>query len=189
MDERMSCSDHELMHQCQNGDAAAFAELVGRWQGPIARMIGRLSVSRSDVDDLCQEVFLRVLRARDRYRQTGAFSTWIYGIALNVARDRLRRSRREPLALESQPLTGEPSPAERAGKSELARQVEDALQTLPDHLREVLVLKHFGKLTFAQVAEVTGSPVSTVKSQVQAGLERLRMELRKRGISREDVGE
>ena len=185
----MSCSDHDLMHRCQTGDAAAFAELVHRWQGPIARTIGRLSVARSDVDDLCQEVFLRVLRARDRYRQVGAFSTWIYGIALNVARDNLRRSRRQPQPLDSPPLAAGPTPAEYVGRHELVGEVDNALRSLPEHLREVLVLKHFGKLTFAQVAEITGSPVSTVKSQVQAALERLRIELRKRGIDREDVSE
>ena len=71
----MTLSDHELMLRSRLGDAAAFAELVRRWESPIGRVVARLLGTTAEVDDVCQEVFLRVLRAKDRYQPSGAFST------------------------------------------------------------------------------------------------------------------
>src|SRR5206468_10224374 len=82
----------------RRGDAAAFAALVERWQQPVARFLARL-VGPDRTADLCQEVFLRVLRAAPRYRERGQFSTWLFRIALNVARDAGRRLRHAPSAL------------------------------------------------------------------------------------------
>src|SRR5436190_18269759 len=91
----MGHDDPDLIQRWQRGDAPAFEALVRRWQTPVARFLARL-VGRPDlVQDLCQEVFLRVHLARGRYRTDGAFSTWLYRIALNVARDALRRHRRQ----------------------------------------------------------------------------------------------
>lgn len=185
----MTHSDHELMHRSRLGDAAAFDELVRRWESPIGRVVGRLLGTRAEVEDVCQEVFLRVLRAKDRYQESGAFSTWLYRIALNLARDTLRRRKRWSwLSLAEVEVE---SPAAGASESidrrELGQQVELALAALPDKLREVLVLKHFGQLTFAEIAIVTALPTSTVKSRVQNALERLRGELSRRGIDEQDL--
>ena len=187
MDNPADQTDHDLMRRCNGGDAVAFDELVRRWQGPLDRVLRRMSVPHSDVDDLCQDVFLRILRARDRYRPIGTFSTWIYGIALNLARDRARRGRRRFQPLDEHPASADPSAIDSAGRQEIAGRVQAALNAMPAELREILVLKHFGNLTFAQVAEITGDPVSTVKSRMQVGLQRLRTELRRRGLGAEDV--
>ena len=187
MEDTRNQTDHDLMRRCAGGDGLAFDELVRRWQGPLDRVLRRLSVATNDVDDLCQDVFLRILRARDRYRPIGTFSTWIYAIALNVARDRARRDRRRFQPLEEHPASADPSAIDDIGRQEIAWQVQDALNALPAEMREILVLKHFGNLTFAQVAEITGDAVSTVKSRMQVALQRLRAELRRRGIGAEDV--
>ena len=107
----MTESDHELMQRCRQGDSAAFERLVRRWEKPVAGILARLVGSRaeseqsslgavpgsangrSEIEDLSQEVFVRVLAARDRYRNTFAFSTWLNRIVLNVARDAARRRR------------------------------------------------------------------------------------------------
>lgn len=86
----MNTSDHELMRRCRDGDMAAFEELVRRWEGPVARILARLGQPSSEAEDLAQEVFLRVLDARGRYRACGAFSTWLYRITLNVARSAVK---------------------------------------------------------------------------------------------------
>ncbi len=185
----MTFSDHELMYRSRLGDAAAFDELVRRWESPVGRVVARLLGAGSDVEDVCQEVFLRVLRARDRYQENGAFSTWLYRIALNLARDTLRRRKRWSwLSLATEELESSAAPAAQdLDRQELGREVEFALAALPQPLREVLVLKHFGQLTFAEVAVVTGLPASTVKSRVQSALERLRSELSRRGIDQQDL--
>lgn len=183
----MNLSDHDLMRRSSAGDALAFEQLVHRWEGPVARVLARLSTNGSDVEDLCQETFLRVLRAQTRYRPRWAFSTWLFSIALNVARDAARRRRREAQRIVEAPLRASPAgPPENAARRELAEHVAAALDQLAPELREVLVLKHFGELTFAQLGELLGLPQSTVKSRTRKALERLRRELKQRGI---DQGE
>lgn len=184
----MTDTDHDLMDRWRQGDAAAFERLVRRWEGRLGRMLAPWVDSQDDVEDLCQEVFLRVHAARNRYRRSGEFSTWIYSIALNVARDRARRGRRgwQPLG-NHQPMATAEGSDRAACDRERAEAIAAALRELPGDLREVLVLKQYGELSFSQVAEVTGLPVSTVKSRVRAALERLRRELRKRGIDEREL--
>jgi RNA polymerase sigma-70 factor, ECF subfamily len=180
-----AATDHQLMQLSQQGDAAAFALIVERWQGPVARLVSQLLGPRVEVEDLCQEVFVRVLRARDRYRPTYAFSTWMYRIALNVARDFRRRQQSRPhmvsasLDVPSSSL----STIEVLARGEEAETVSAALGALPDELREILVLKHFGQLSSGEIALITNLPPSTVKSRLQAALKRLRGELQHRGLS------
>jgi RNA polymerase sigma-70 factor (ECF subfamily) len=198
----MTESDHELMRRCRDGDATAFDRLVARWHGPLLRILGRLAgrpgimgmAGGADMDDLAQEVFLRVLRHRDRYRERGAFSTWLYRIALNVTRDAARRRRRRQALGRLFHWTGPNSrpgqpgePARIIEQDELRRHIAEALDGLPRKLREPLVLRHFGGLTLAEVAVVTGAAPSTVRSRIETGLLRLRTELLRRGISEEDL--
>ncbi|HWA99664.1 MAG TPA: sigma-70 family RNA polymerase sigma factor [Pirellulales bacterium] len=180
-----AATDQQLMELSQRGDAAAFAEIVTRWQAPVARLVAQLLGPRIDVEDLCQEVFVRVLRARDRYRPSHAFSTWMYRIALNVARDfRRRQARRPQTCTASQDLPAPALPAiEALARNEEERAVAAALAALPDDLREILVLKHFGHLSAVDIGLVMNLPPSTVKSRLQAALKRLRGELLRRGLS------
>jgi RNA polymerase sigma-70 factor (ECF subfamily) len=183
----MGHPDAELIRRWQHGEAAAFEELVRRWQQPIARFLAR-QVGRTDlVADLCQEVFLRVYRAGPRYRATGAFSTWLYQIALNVARDAGRRRRREP-----EPLTNhEPAEQGRAEADyearEVAQAVAEALAALPPALREVLVLHHYEGLKFEEIARLLGTPASTLKSRFTTALARLRIHFDQLGWSHEEI--
>lgn len=180
-------SDHELMRRIQRGDAAAFETLVCRWQRPVCRVLARYAGRNGDVEDLSQEVFLRVYGGRARYRASGAFSTWLFRIVLNVARSAYRRRRPWQSLDPGRPVSATAS-AHRAVEQEERRQaVEAAVAALPPRLRDVLVLKEFGELTFAEVAGVTGLPTSTVKSRVRAALDRLRAELKRRGINEEGI--
>ena len=182
----MTDSDHDLMRQCREGDAAAFEALVRRWEAKVGRMLAGLA-GRSDIDDLAQEVFVRVLLAKDRYRPEAAFSTWLYRIVLNVARDAGRKNRRRPEPLEhQQPTDAQNSPAAATAQHEVVEKVNRAMDHLPDELRDVVMMKHYGELTFAEIAVVTGDPPSTVKSRMQAALIQLRGLLKKQGIQNGD---
>ncbi len=186
----MNSSDHELMHRWRTGDAAAFALLVRRWEDRLGLFVARLLGSRADVEDVCQEVFIRVLGARERYRSQGSFSTWLYRIALNVARDNRRRQKRQgpqALSLEHEVASPAHAPDAMLAQREAGELIDRALAAIPPDLREVLVLKHFGKLSFAETAAVLDLPVSTVKSRVQAALNQLRGELRRRGLGQQEL--
>jgi RNA polymerase sigma-70 factor, ECF subfamily len=180
-------SDHDLMCRCRQGDAQAFCDLFVRWRPRLGRVLGRWTNRPTETDDLCQEIFLRVFRARERYRVEGAFSTCLYPIALNVVRDHARRRRVSWQTLDGEPPAAVVAQRTEAGRQELQRVVADALAALEDPLREVLLLKQYGELTFAEVAAVTGLPTSTVKSRVWSALEKLRGELRRRGIDETDL--
>ena len=183
----MSESDHELMRRIRRGDAAAFETLVCRWQRPVCRVLARYAGRNGEVEDMSQEVFLRVYGARDRYRASRAFSTWLFRIVLNVARSAYRRRRREGQPLDpEQPVSSAATAPQTVEQQEQSRAVEAAVAALPPRLREVLVLKQFAELTFAEVAQVTGLPTSTVKSRVRAALDRLRVELKRRGIHEQE---
>jgi RNA polymerase sigma-70 factor (ECF subfamily) len=177
-------TDHELMYRTRRGDAAAFEQLVRRWERPVCRVLARYAGhDDGEVEDMAQEVFLRVYGARDRYRARGAFSTWLFRIVLNVARSAHRRRRRRSQSLDGREPMSEAQGADRVvDREEQARLVDETVSALPAKLRDVLVLRQFGELTFAQIARVTGLPESTVKSRVRAALERLRAELKRRGV-------
>jgi RNA polymerase sigma-70 factor (ECF subfamily) len=184
----MEASDAELIRHWQGGDGGAFAALVGRWQQPVARFLTHLIGPASHVPDLCQEVFLRVYQAGAGYRETGAFSTWLYRIALNVARDAGRRRRHEPLPLANGDVAGlVPSPQAVCEQKELSRLVAAAVADLPEGLRLVLVLRHYEDLSFEQIGRLTGTPASTLKSRFAAALTRLRDRLGPLGYDQEDL--
>lgn len=163
----------------RNGSPAAFERMVRRWQQPVARFLFHLVGREEPLADLCQEVFLRVYEHRLRYRETGTFSAWLYRIALNVARDALRRRRKEPRDLgDVEPAAAEPSPEATCEQAERGRLVAQSIAALPEPLRVVLVLRHYEEMSFEQIARMLGEPASTIKSRFQVALQRLRERLR-----------
>jgi RNA polymerase sigma-70 factor (ECF subfamily) len=180
--------DAELMARWRQGDVRAFEALVARWQGPVARFLDRFTGRPGAVPDLCQEVFLRLYHAGPRYREAGAFSTWLYRIAVNVGRDALRRGRRAPEPLDDHEPVDRGRPAEvLCRRRELANHLRQAVAGLPEVLRLTLVLRHDEGLHFEEIARMTGTPASTVKTRFAAALQRLRVELERLGYGPEEI--
>jgi len=175
----MGNDETDLLPGWQSGDPFAFSALVRQWQRPIARFLFHLVGQKELVQDLCQEVFLRVFLAAPRYRETGQFSAWLHRIALNVVRDHSRRRQRElKLCRYSETLAEDQSPDIGCEQQELARQVSQAITELPEPLRVVLVLRHYEDMNFEQMARLLGTPASTLKSRFTAALAQLRERLR-----------
>jgi RNA polymerase sigma-70 factor (ECF subfamily) len=184
--------DEELVVSVRQGDMNSLAVLVSRWQEPLFRFAYRLLERREEARDVCQETFLRVLKRADRFEPGARFSTWLYQIALNLCRDRLRRRKRwsevlvegaEPSSFEAIPSDERlPSPSTALERERLHQVVRQALASLPPEQREVLVLKEYEGLTFREIAELTGRPESTIKSRLYQGLDNLRTELERRGV-------
>ncbi len=180
--------DAELMTRWQRGDEAAFEQLVRRWQQPMARFLFRLTGHAELVHDLCQEVFLRLFAARSGYRENGHFSGWLYRVALNVARDAARRRRHIPAPLEQTEPADPAAPAETVcQRRELARLVAQAVAELPEPLRVVLALRHDEGLPFEEIARLTATPASTLKSRFTAALRELRIRLARHGYGPEEM--
>ena len=186
----MAPSDEELVAAFQSGDIAAFDQLVRRWDRKIQGVIYRLVGNHEEARDLGQEAFLKAYRALGTFKKEARFSSWLYQIALNATRDRLRRRRRRrDLSLEdlgegaeASLRDGGPSALELVESSDLSRAVAEAMATLPDEQREVVILKEYEGLTFPEIADALDVPLSTVKTRLYRGLGQLRVRLERQGI-------
>jgi RNA polymerase sigma-70 factor (ECF subfamily) len=179
--------EDELIDRWRRGDARAFEALIERWQAGVARFLAYYASETGAVEDLCQEVFLRVHLGRGRYRPEGAFSTWLYRIALNVARDAVRRRERRQ-RMEARQTSGSNGEAADVGceRREARELVSAALGMLPEKLRVVVLLRHYEKMSFAEMSRVLHIPANTLKSRFAAALNQLRINLQQLGWTAED---
>ncbi|MEQ1871853.1 MAG: sigma-70 family RNA polymerase sigma factor [Vicinamibacterales bacterium] len=184
----MPSTDEELVAQSQGGDAESFNQLVLRWERPIFALAYRTIGREEEARDVCQETFLRAYRALPRFRREAKFSSWIYRIALNLCRDWMRRERRAPMMqppddVELMDIAAAAEPSESiedlVARRDLTRLVERAMAHLPEEQRTAIVLKEYQGLTFQEIADVVGCPLSTVKTRLYQGLTVLRRELAK----------
>ena len=182
----MTWSDEELVTRSIGGDPESFNQLVLRWERPIYALAYRVIGREEDARDVCQETFLRAFRALNGFRGQAKFSSWLYRIALNLCRDWVRRERRTPLVQASEELDAlematvqEPAPSieDLVARRELTRVVERAMARLPEEQRTAIILKEYHELTFQEIADLVGCPLSTVKTRLYQGLAVLRREL------------
>jgi len=171
--------DVRLMLEVRDDSAGAFEELMVRYQGRLVMVLEHLTSSRDQAEDLAQEVFMRVYRARKRYVAGAKFSTWLFAIANNVASNALRtRSRRREVALEvreSGPMGAHPlekmvqassgqMPARQLDKAEMRDIVRLALEALNDRQRMAVLLSKFEGMSYADIAETMELTPQAVKS-------------------------
>ncbi|HUF11854.1 MAG TPA: sigma-70 family RNA polymerase sigma factor [Longimicrobiales bacterium] len=161
------------------GEARAFDELMRRYQDRLTNFVFRMIGDRGRSEDLVQETFVRVYRHLHRFDQSKKFSTWVYTIASNLAKNELRNRSRNPLVLfqaikanwdaDHRPLEWEDNtyrPDDLYRKRHLREQVEKAVDKLPTHHREVFVLREIEGKTYEEIAEITGVNLGTVKSRL-----------------------
>lgn len=156
-------------------DPEALRELLDGWGPGLLAFLARFTGSRAEAEDLFQDVCLRVLEALPRYRPAGRFRAWVFAIAANAARDRLRRRAGEARALERRdaPSAVPPADAVAAARESLDR-VEEAVARLPDAQREVFLLRMHSGLAFREIAEMLDCPLNTVLGRMHDAVERLR---------------
>src|SRR5687767_2883725 len=161
------------------GEERAFQELVERYQTRLLNFVFRTIGDRERAEDLVQEVFIRVFRHLHRFDQTKKFSTWIYTIASNLAKNELRNRSRNPLVLfqtikkhweaDHRPLQFEDStarPDDLYRKRFLKEAVDQCVGQLPAHHRTVFVLRELEGKSYAEIAEITRCNLGTVKSRL-----------------------
>ena len=162
-----------------SGDERAFSELVDRYQTRLLNFIHRTIGDRERAEDLVQEVFIRVYRHLHRFDRSKKFSTWVYTIASNLAKNELRNRSRNPLVLfqtmqtsfddEDRPLQFEDvsaRPDDLYHKRHLRELVEDTVAKLPEHHRQVFVLRELEGKSYEEIAEITDCNLGTVKSRL-----------------------
>ncbi len=171
--------DGDVVSAFLQGEERAFDELVERYQRRLLNFIYRTVGDRERAEDLVQEVFIRVYRHIGRFDRSKKFSTWIYTIASNLAKNELRNRSRSPLVLfqtikakfedEDRPLQFEDLNSRADDlfrKRHLREMVEKSVAMLPAHHREVFVLRELEGKSYEEIAEITGVNLGTVKSRL-----------------------
>ena len=171
--------DADVVAAFLGGEERAFQELVARYQTRLLNFIYRTIGDREKAEDLVQEVFIRVYRHIGRFDRSKKFSTWIYTIASNLAKNELRNRSRNPLVLfqtikknwqeDDRPLQFEDytsRPDDLYRKRHLRELVEETVAQLPQHHREVFVLRELEGKSYEEIAEITDCNLGTVKSRL-----------------------
>ncbi len=180
MTEHFRLSDEELMLRFQSDDNLAFDELVRRYKQPLANYIFRFLSDYDDSLDIVQDTFVRVYQNKDNYKTIAKFSTWLYTIASNLAKTKLRRSKRFKLfsgnvyktkdeEYEVEYPDNDPTPEENTDRKMRASLVQKALDRLSDHYKEVVILRDIMELSYEEISKITKLPEGTVKSRINRG--------------------
>ena len=162
-----------------NGDTAAFAAIVERWQGPLVNLAYRFCRDRERAEDMAQEAFIRAYRGLGSWRRDAAFSTWLFALATNVYRDEMRKYTPPSVPIEDD-LAGEGSEEDAAEEADRRRLVRTALQSLPPKYRDPLLLFYFHEQNVAATAESLRMPEGTIKARLSRGRALLESKLEKR---------
>ena len=176
--------DEDLMEHFQAGTVEAFNILVERYSERLIHYLYNFVGDRSKCEDLKQETFMRVHRNRHSYQRIAKFSTWLYTIAGNLARSEYRKRKRRPVySIDSvnrdnetyeMPLPDETSPPDQYTESSLQyHYIQYALNQITSDFREVVMLRDVQELTYAEITEITGLPMGTVKSRINRGRSKL----------------
>jgi len=178
-------NEGDLMSRLQGGDHRALNALMFRWEVPLRRFAERYLRDADEALDVAQETFVRVYRHRDKFRVGAKFSTWLFSIALNLCRDRARRSKTRPVeyldevdlaeASEKAAETRRAGPDVDVMRNESAVAVRAAVEALPEPLKTAVLLCEFQDLSHAEAAAVAGCTPKSVETR----LYRARAELRK----------
>jgi len=180
-------TDLELMLRVRGGDAQSFEELLRRYRVPLVSYFSRMLRDRALAEDLAQEVFLRVYKARERYQPEARFTTWLYRIATNLALNALRDRKPEALLSEEENSDGEPrmerfvdpkpSAEQQLVESDRQRLIRQAVEALPPNQRAAVILHKYQEVDYRQIAGILKVSESAVKSLLFRAYEALRVRL------------
>jgi RNA polymerase sigma-70 factor (ECF subfamily) len=174
-DDGQKGQDSSLVARAQEGDLQALEELFSKYRNQVFSLAYRMTGNVSDAEDLCQEIFVQVMRKISSFQGRSSFSTWLYRVSMNRSRDYLRRKKRSPELLSHEgdpPEPNDPAAATSGGlenvaiSSEAQRLVQAALIELPVSLRAPLVLHELEGFQYHEVASLLRLPVGTVKSRI-----------------------
>ena len=198
-------SEAELLARCRRGDANAWDELFDLHYAAVGRFIFQLApdFAHEDAEEICQEVFLSVIRSLDSFHGESRFQTWLFRIAANKSRDHRERRNaakrgggQAPLSLQAEdpesglvldPPASLPGPDEQLMSTERMALVHEALDELGDPCREIIQLRYFGDLSYEELSATLNLNPKTVSSRLSKCLDRLE-EIARKTFSREKTG-
>ena len=175
-------NDIDLIDRIRGGDETAFRELIDKHIDRVQTLVASMLRNRFEVDDVVQDVFFKVHRKLDRFQGRSAFFTWLYRVAFNTATDHLKKKQRQPeTSLDD--LAGldavDPSASalRQLHNKELRVQMADAIASLPEKYRNILVLREYEGCTYDEIAKILQCSKGTVESRLFRARGRLRARL------------
>ena len=181
-------TDSELVVRILDGDHELYVEIVNRYQGRLVNFLNRLLRNLEAAHDVAQDVFLKVYKALDRYDPKYKFSTWIFRVAHNQAIDEIRKRRIKWVSLQRRDSSDDSqyeweipdhdaSPYRDLRNRERGSAIYDAIDGLPEDYRELVVLRHYGELSYDEIAQLKEMPLGTVKNKLFRGRQMLKEQL------------
>jgi len=180
----------DVIARAKQRDPAAFEMLVELYGTRLYGYFYRFTGSRDESEDLLQETFIRMVRMISRYEHSGRFDGWVFAIATNLVRDRVRRTKTAKAAgfyprlqateeeeaglLRNFPDTPASEPMNKLERAEQVERLQQAISQLPEPEREVILLRHFSQMSFREIAEQMQTPLGTALARAHRGLARLR---------------
>ena len=181
----MKNDDRTLVRMAAKGDQEAFARLVERHTGMVYALAYQRVGNREDAEDIAQTVFFKAWRALPDFRGDAAFSTWLYRLTVNASTDFLRAQREHPLSLDDpdlpQPAHPGPEPFDAARETERREALVQAVHTLPEQARTVLLLREMDGLSYEEISDALEVPMGTVRSRLARARRALGSLLREQG--------
>ena len=187
----MTSADTDLISRAAGGDPSAFQALVERHRSMVYRVAYQFAGNHHDAEDIAQDVFIKVYRSLDRFRQDAQLTSWMYRIVMNACIDHRRRQRpaiAAPFGEEAEQRmlnTPEdtPGPEDRAYAGELGQLLESEIGRLPSGQRVVFVMRHHQGMKLCEIADALGLAEGTVKRQLHAAVHRLRQALTQANVT------
>ncbi|HMQ69687.1 MAG TPA: sigma-70 family RNA polymerase sigma factor [Ignavibacteria bacterium] len=177
-------TDEELIKKFQNGDIDAYNEIVFRFKDKLVNFLYRYTGSREESEDIAQDTFLKIYTSKHLYREIGKFSTWMYTIAINFARTKIRKKKKynsfslSRFGEEDEKDYDLPSdviaPDDSVNAGTESYYIQKAIDALSDKLRQVIILRDIQDLDYDEIATITDLPLGTVKSRINRGRECLK---------------
>ena len=180
--EKIKYTDEELVKRFQNGDERAYVELVKRYKDRLLNFVYRYLNSFEQSEDVVQDTLMKLYTSAHMYREIAKFSTWIFTIAANLAKSELRRlKRRRVISIHSMGYDDKeyeiPSesydPAKETESNYGEKQIQLAIDTLPDQFKTVIILREVQQLSYEEISQILGISIGTVKSRINRGRLRL----------------
>jgi RNA polymerase sigma-70 factor (ECF subfamily) len=171
-------SDNDLVQQILAGDDAAFDELMRRHKRSVLNFLYKMLGNDDDADDLAQETFVRAYQNLKKFRAGTNFSAWIFTIAANLGRDRLRwRARRPAEELDASLTDGKPSASDEILQSETAKLVREAVGSLPEEQKMAVILVEFHDFSYAEAAKIARCSAKAIETRLYHAKQKLREKL------------
>jgi RNA polymerase sigma-70 factor (ECF subfamily) len=176
--------DSELLKKYQQGNAAAFREIVTRYKNPLYAFLRRFLTRHDLVEDVFQETFLQLYTSRETFDVKRPLQPWLFTIAANKAKDALRKQQRTYMDMGAitdstdvsiddvvNILTSyKTTPDEEVSKNETAKRIREIVGNMPENLRAILILAYFEQFSYKQMAEILSIPIGTVKSRLHTAV-------------------